>query len=83
MVSCPGLGRMPSPLTEDELSSSGQVQGQHQGQRGGLCGLFPRALPLQTSFDSVVWEDLGAAWAFCSSPNSHVVRGMFGNYTIC
>lgn len=51
VVSCPGLGRMPSPLTEDELSSSGQVQGQHQGQRGGLSRLFPRALPLQTSFD--------------------------------
>lgn len=81
--SCPGLGRMPSSLTEDELSSSGQGRGQLQRQRGGLSGLLRRALPLQTSFDSVVWEDLGAAWAFCSSPNSHVVRGMFGNYTIC
>lgn len=83
MLLCPGLGRMPSPLTEDELFSSGQGQGQLQRQRGGLSGLFHRVLPLQTSFDSVIWEDLGAAWAFCSSPNSHVVQGMFGNYTIC
>lgn len=41
------------------------------------------ALPLCTSFDFVVWEDLGAAWAFCSSLNSYVVRRMLRNYNIC
>lgn len=41
------------------------------------------ALPPGTAFDSVVWVDPGAAWAFCSRLNSHVVRRMLGNYTIC
>lgn len=66
---------------EDELSSSGQGQRQLQKQRDGLSGLC-RALPLWTCFDSGLGGS-GAAWAFCSSPNSHVARRMLGNYTIC
>lgn len=66
-------------LTQDEHPSSGQS---HFRQTGGISGLH-RALPLLTSSFSMVWEDPGIVWAFCSSFNSHVVQRMLGNYTVC
>lgn len=72
------MGREP-PAQGSALFSSPRKAPERKGGLSGLCG----APPLQAPFDSVVWEDLGAAWASCSSPNSHVVRRMLGNYTIC
>lgn len=80
-----GGGPMPHgnalALIEDELSSSGQGQEQLREQCDGLSSICRACLSGLAL--TLVWEDLGAAWAFCSSPNSHVVQRMLGNYTIC
>lgn len=71
----PRLRGISSPLTKMNFFLLVKAKGSSQDREV--------ALPPGTCSDFVVWEDLGAAWAFCSSPNSHVVRRMLRNYTIC